>query len=269
MRHPAEAGAAPLGTRRGRGGTHGGRGGDVRLRVKDVDFPRHPDKGWAAKASTVLKADSAKYLSPPLTKPCTNIIAAYSAKAHVHHPNTSSPGRSPRTSLPTASIVPARSVPGTRFFGVRSPVAKRKITTGSSRPRILPVLLAGWPSGTRRSSPGQTVMRRHGLPEPYEQLKRLTRGQKIGRDALRGFVQQLAIPDADKQRLLEMTPADYIGNASIQARQIEGNAIRAMLAIRVVQAEGTARAERTRVSARRVAPPEAASVAAARSPVKA
>ncbi|MGQ0696738.1 MAG: adenylosuccinate lyase [Panacagrimonas sp.] len=64
----------------------------------------------------------------------------------------------------------------------------------------------------------QTVMRRYGLPEPYEQLKRLTRGHKIGRDALRGFVQTLAIPDADKQRLLAMTPADYVGNAPAQAR---------------------------------------------------
>jgi adenylosuccinate lyase len=65
----------------------------------------------------------------------------------------------------------------------------------------------------------QTVMRRYGLPEPYEQLKRLTRGQKVGRDALRSFVQQLEIPDADKQRLLAMTPADYVGNAFAQARQ--------------------------------------------------
>ena len=65
----------------------------------------------------------------------------------------------------------------------------------------------------------QTVMRRYGLPEPYEQLKRLTRGQKIGRDALRGFVQELAIPEADKLRLLAMTPADYVGNAFQQARQ--------------------------------------------------
>jgi adenylosuccinate lyase len=68
----------------------------------------------------------------------------------------------------------------------------------------------------------QTVMRRHGLPEPYEQLKRLTRGQKIGRDALRGFVQDLAIPEADKQRLLAMTPADYTGNAVHQAREAHG-----------------------------------------------
>ena len=65
----------------------------------------------------------------------------------------------------------------------------------------------------------QTVMRRYGLPEPYEQLKRLTRGHKIGRDAIREFVQQLALPDHEKQRLLTMTPASYTGDALQQARQ--------------------------------------------------
>jgi adenylosuccinate lyase len=63
----------------------------------------------------------------------------------------------------------------------------------------------------------QTVMRRYGLPEPYEQLKRLTRGQKIGRDAIRGFVMGLAIPEADRERLLTMTPGSYLGNAAQQA----------------------------------------------------
>ena len=67
----------------------------------------------------------------------------------------------------------------------------------------------------------QTVMRRYGLPEPYEQLKRLTRGQKLGRDAIRAFVQELALPEADKQRLLEMTPASYIGNATEQAKALK------------------------------------------------
>jgi len=67
----------------------------------------------------------------------------------------------------------------------------------------------------------QTVMRRYGLPEPYEQLKRLTRGQKLGRDAIRAFVQELPLPEADKQRLLEMTPASYIGNASEQAKALK------------------------------------------------
>jgi adenylosuccinate lyase len=67
----------------------------------------------------------------------------------------------------------------------------------------------------------QTVMRRYGLPEPYEQLKRLTRGQKLGRDAIRAFVQDLPLPEADKQRLLAMTPASYIGNAGEQAKALK------------------------------------------------
>jgi adenylosuccinate lyase len=66
----------------------------------------------------------------------------------------------------------------------------------------------------------QTVMRRYGLPEPYEQLKRLTRGQKIGREAIRDFVQGLALPDDAKTLLLAMTPASYIGNATEQAKKL-------------------------------------------------
>ncbi|MES0873479.1 adenylosuccinate lyase [Sinimarinibacterium thermocellulolyticum] len=66
----------------------------------------------------------------------------------------------------------------------------------------------------------QTVMRRYGLPEPYEQLKRLTRGQRIGRDAIRAFVSALDLPEAEKQRLLQMTPASYIGNAVDQAKAV-------------------------------------------------
>jgi adenylosuccinate lyase len=64
----------------------------------------------------------------------------------------------------------------------------------------------------------QTVMRRYGLPEPYEQLKRLTRGQKIGRDAIREFISGLDLPDAEKARLMAMTPGSYIGNAIEQAK---------------------------------------------------
>ncbi|HSW13316.1 MAG TPA: adenylosuccinate lyase [Solimonas sp.] len=66
----------------------------------------------------------------------------------------------------------------------------------------------------------QTVMRRHGLPEPYEQLKRLTRGQKVGKEQLREFVKGLALPEADKQRLLAMTPGSYTGNAVQQAKDV-------------------------------------------------
>jgi adenylosuccinate lyase len=65
----------------------------------------------------------------------------------------------------------------------------------------------------------QTVMRRYGLPEPYEQLKRLTRGQKIGKEAIRNFVSGLELPDEAKALLMSMTPASYIGNATEQAKR--------------------------------------------------
>ena len=66
----------------------------------------------------------------------------------------------------------------------------------------------------------QTVMRRHGLPEPYEQLKQLTRGQGITEASLREFIQQLQLPDADKQRLLQLTPASYTGLARQLAQDL-------------------------------------------------
>ena len=66
----------------------------------------------------------------------------------------------------------------------------------------------------------QTVMRRHGLPEPYEQLKALTRGRGITRDSLRVFIAQLALPEDEKARLLALTPATYTGLAETLARRI-------------------------------------------------
>jgi adenylosuccinate lyase len=66
----------------------------------------------------------------------------------------------------------------------------------------------------------QTVMRRHGLPEPYEQLKALTRGQGITRESMRAFVESLDLPADAKQRLLELTPGGYIGLAEALARAI-------------------------------------------------
>ena len=70
------------------------------------------------------------------------------------------------------------------------------------------------------AEPIQTVMRRHGVPNPYEQLKDLTRGKGIARDTLREFVAQLGIPDDAKQRLLAMTPASYVGLAAELARGV-------------------------------------------------
>ncbi|MFN3884441.1 MAG: adenylosuccinate lyase, partial [Rhodocyclaceae bacterium] len=66
----------------------------------------------------------------------------------------------------------------------------------------------------------QTVMRRHGVPNPYEQLKDLTRGKGIESEALRRFIDGLPIPAEEKTRLREMTPAGYIGKAAELARRI-------------------------------------------------
>ncbi|MBK5102757.1 MAG: adenylosuccinate lyase [Burkholderiales bacterium] len=66
----------------------------------------------------------------------------------------------------------------------------------------------------------QTVMRRYGLPEPYEQLKTLTRGKGITPESLRQFIGQLAIPDAERQRLLALTPWTYTGKAAELARRV-------------------------------------------------
>jgi adenylosuccinate lyase len=70
------------------------------------------------------------------------------------------------------------------------------------------------------AEPVQTVMRRYGIENPYEQLKELTRGKGIERDALHAFIRGLAIPEAEKLRLLEMTPATYIGKAIELAEKI-------------------------------------------------
>jgi len=66
----------------------------------------------------------------------------------------------------------------------------------------------------------QTVMRRYGLPNPYEQMKELTRGKGIDAERLRTFVNGLDIPDDAKKQLMALTPATYTGNAEEQARNL-------------------------------------------------
>src|SRR6266705_1232229 len=66
----------------------------------------------------------------------------------------------------------------------------------------------------------QTVMRRYGLPDPYEQLKELTRGKRVDGEAMRAFIRGLALPEAEKARLLKLTPAGYVGKAAELARKI-------------------------------------------------
>lgn len=71
------------------------------------------------------------------------------------------------------------------------------------------------------AEPVQTVMRRYGVPNPYEQLKELTRGKGITPEGLKTFIQGLAIPDDAKQSLLKMTPASYIGKAVELANRLK------------------------------------------------
>ena len=70
------------------------------------------------------------------------------------------------------------------------------------------------------AEPVQTVMRRYGIENPYEQLKELTRGKGISKDALRDFITGLAIPQEAKEQLLAMTPSNYIGRAIELAQKI-------------------------------------------------
>jgi len=70
------------------------------------------------------------------------------------------------------------------------------------------------------AEPIQTVMRRHGLPNPYEQLKELTRGKAITRETLAAFIETLALPEAEKARMRALTPGSYIGKAAELAKRI-------------------------------------------------
>jgi adenylosuccinate lyase len=71
------------------------------------------------------------------------------------------------------------------------------------------------------AEPIQTVMRVHGIEQPYEKLKALTRGRTIDAEAVRSFIATLDLPDEARDQLLALTPAAYIGNAAAMARAIE------------------------------------------------
>ena len=70
------------------------------------------------------------------------------------------------------------------------------------------------------AEPIQTVMRRFGVPGAYEKLKDATRGQAVTREALHGLIRSLEIPQAEKDRLLALTPSGYIGKAADLARRV-------------------------------------------------
>ena len=72
------------------------------------------------------------------------------------------------------------------------------------------------------AEPIQTVMRRYGVANPYEQLKALTRGKSgITQETLHRFIAGLSIPEAEKNRLLAMTPRNYVGKAPALAGRIK------------------------------------------------
>ena len=86
-----------------------------------------------------------------------------------------------------------------------------------NRERLAADLDAAWEV---LAEPVQTVMRRHGLPNPYEQLKALTRGHGIDAQAMQAFIETLQLPADAKQRLLALTPATYTGLAARLATDI-------------------------------------------------
>ncbi len=70
------------------------------------------------------------------------------------------------------------------------------------------------------AEPVQTVMRRYGIEQPYEKLKAFTRGKAITKDAMGDFIASLELPQSAKDELNAMTPANYIGNAADQAKNV-------------------------------------------------
>ncbi|KAI8029363.1 Adenylosuccinate lyase [Camellia lanceoleosa] len=71
------------------------------------------------------------------------------------------------------------------------------------------------------AEPIQTVMRRYGIPEPYEKLKELTRGRAVTRESIREFIEGLELPTEAKANLLELTPHTYVGAAVELARAVD------------------------------------------------
>ena len=79
-----------------------------------------------------------------------------------------------------------------------------------NRDRLLDELDHNWEV---LAEPIQTVMRRYGIEKPYEKLKELTRGKRVDAAGMQAFIDSLALPEDEKVRLKQMTPANYIGRA--------------------------------------------------------
>ena len=101
-------------------------------------------------------------------------------------------------------------------------LAYQSLATGLSKLEINEVAIATDLDSSWEvlAEPIQTVMRRFGLPQPYEQLKKLTRGEAMTRELMQGFIAGLDLPETEKERLLAMTPASYVGKAAELARRV-------------------------------------------------
>ena len=101
-------------------------------------------------------------------------------------------------------------------------LAYQSMQTGLGKLEINPAAIAADLDNSWEvlAEPIQTVMRRYGLPQPYEQLKTFTRGAAMTRELMQGFISGLALPDQEKQRLLAMTPGSYTGKAAELARRV-------------------------------------------------
>ena len=101
-------------------------------------------------------------------------------------------------------------------------LAYKSLATGLSKLELNEAALAADLEGSWEvlAEPIQTVMRRFGLPQPYEQLKAFTRGAPMTRELMQGFIAKLDIPEPEKQRLLAMTPGSYTGLAATLARRV-------------------------------------------------
>ncbi|KAL2317160.1 hypothetical protein Fmac_031036 [Flemingia macrophylla] len=82
------------------------------------------------------------------------------------------------------------------------------------------------------AEPIQTVMRRYGVPEPYEKLKELTRGRTVNKESIRDFIEGLDIPEVAKTNLLKLTPDIYVGAAVELARTVD-NAVNVVNGINI------------------------------------
>ncbi|CAN7109140.1 unnamed protein product [Brassica rapa subsp. narinosa] len=71
------------------------------------------------------------------------------------------------------------------------------------------------------AEPIQTVMRRYGVPEPYEKLKELTRGRAVNEESIREFIKGLDLPEEAKTQLLRLTPHTYVGAAASLALAVD------------------------------------------------